>query len=392
MPFYTVATDEFKLETIDDVRDWISDTQRSLNRIPVTGVLEHGATFHDDEYLGDGETLFHFNQPGFHALCQRLGCRQDLLDRLETPALATQVLNDLLSQRAVREELKNDEFVMDERTGAIIGLVSKTYVTYSNQEFLDDIMARIGSLPKDDGFVLQEAYGINTALTMRFVSVQRHGSIKGRGGEGEDKSKLGLEFGNSMVGNSSVRINYYIHRLICANGLMVPAADSMNRVFHSGNKDSFQQRMGRCFDSALRGLGQMDGLLKTLGAMRFEPEQLAIHRTFTEQIFGVIPNSKQELCEREEIFLRYPQNSPAAEREMMRREHDARMIGLIPKHFGGEHSNRVFMSHYRDGATLFDLINIFTEHAKTQPPSRKLEIEEKAGALAKYLANNAKKL
>jgi hypothetical protein len=392
MPFYTQPIAEAKLHTLAEVKDWISDTQRGLSRISVDGVLEHGAIFRDDEYLGEGDTLLHFNKPGFHALCQRLGCRQELLERLESPSLASQVLNDLLAQRDIRLALRNDEFVMDERTGAIIGLVSKTYVTYSNHDLLNDITSRIGDLPEDDAFVFQEAYGINTALTLRYVATQKHGTIKGRGGEGEDKSKLGLEFGNSMVGNSSVRINYYIHRLICANGLMVPAAESVNRVFHSGKTDSFQRRMDCCFDSVMRGLGQMDGLLKTLGSMPFEPEQLAIHRTFTEQIFGVIPCSKQELCEQEELFLRYPQDTTAAEREMMRREHDARLIGLIPKHFGGEHSKRVFTSHYRDGATLFDLINVFTEHAKTQPPSRKLEIEEKAGALAKYLANNSKKL
>jgi hypothetical protein len=392
MPFYTQPIEETKLDTLESVEDWISDTQRCLSRIPVDGVLEHGATFLDDEYLGEGETLLHFNKPGFQALCQKLGCRQDLLERLETPSLATQVLNDLLAQREVRQSLGNDEFVMDERTGAIIGLVSKTYVTYSNQDLLGDIRSRIDRLPKDEAFHFQEAYGINTELTVRFVSIQKHGTIKGRGGEGEDKSKLGLEFGNSMVGNSSVRINYYIHRLICANGMMVPAAESVSRVFHSGRKDSFQQRLDRCFESVMRGIGQLDGLLKTLGSIPFDPEILANNRLFTDQIFGVIPGSKQELCEKNDLFLRYPQDTTASEREQMRREHDARLLGLIPDHFGGPLSKKVFKAYFRTGATLFDLINVFTEHAKAQPPSRKLEIEEKAGALAKYLANNSKKL
>lgn len=392
MPFYTQPIEETKLETLEAVQDWISDTQRYLSRIPVEGVLENGASFLDDEYFGEGETLLHFNKPGFQALCQKLGCRQDLLERLETPSLASQVLNDLLAQRDVRQSLGNDEFVMDERTGAIIGLVSKTYVTYSNQDLLGDIRSRIDRLPKDDAFHFQEAYGINTELTIRFVSTQKHGTIKGRGGEGEDKSNLGLEFGNSMVGSSSVRINYYIHRLICTNGLMVPAAESVSRVFHSGRKDSFQSRLDRCFESVLRGLGQLDGLLKTLGSIPFDTQLMASNRIFTDQIFGVIPGSKQELCEKEQLFLRYPQDASITEREQMRRDHDARLLGLIPEHFGGPLSKGVFQAHFRNGATLFDLINVFTEHAKVLPPSRKLEIEEKAGALAKYLANNSKKL
>jgi hypothetical protein len=391
MPFHTEQIAETSIKTLEDVADWISDTQRSLSRIRVEGVLEHGAAFRDDEYLGDGDTVLHFNQPGFQALCQKLGCSQDLLERLETPTLASQVLNDLLAQREVRQELSGEEFVMDERTGTIIGLVSKTYVTYSNQDLLANITSRLKHLPQEQGFVFQEAYGINTALTLRFVSMQKHGTIKGRGGECEDKTKLGLEFVNSMVGNSSVRINYYLYRLICANGMMVPASESVNRVFHSGRKDSFQQRMDRCFSEVVRNLDQLTEMLQSLGAMHFEPAQLARDRNLTEQIFGVISGSKQELCEKEELFLRYSQEASAAEREKMRQEHDARLIGLIPNHFGGEHTDRLFKGNFRDGATLFDFVNVFTEHAKKQTPSRKLDIEEKAGALAKFIANNAKK-
>jgi hypothetical protein len=392
MPFLTQPIAEAKLDSLDAVADWINDTQKGLSRIPVDGVLAFGASFRDDEYLGDGETLLHFNKPGFQALCQKLGCRQDLLDRLETPTLATQVLNDLLAQRDTRKALEKDEFVIDERSNVIIGLVSKTYVTYSNEELLKDIRSRIDALPRDNAFKFQEAYGINTDLTLRFVSIQKHGTIKGHGGEGEDKSKLGLEFGNSMVGNSSIRINYYLHRLICANGMMVPAAESVNRVFHSGQRDSLQHRLDRCIDGVMRGLGQLDGMLQVLGGTPFVPDQLATNRTFTDRIFGVLPGGKQELCEKEQLFLRYPQESTTAEREQMRRDHDARLLGLIPEHYGGVHSKKVFNSVFRNGATLFDLINIFTEHAKSQTPSRKLDIEEKAGALAKYLANNAKKL
>ncbi len=65
---------------------------------------------------------------------------------------------------------------------------------------------------------------------------------------------------------------------------------------------------------------------------------------------------------------------------------------MIPEHFGCEYSNRVFKTKLRDGATAFDFINVFTEHAKAQQLSRKLDIEERAGTLAKYIANNAKKL
>jgi hypothetical protein len=41
--------------------------------------------------------------------------------------------------------------------------------------------------------------------------------------------------------------------------------------------------------------------------------------------------------------------------------------------------------------STFDFINVFTEHAKSTPPALNLEIEERAGALANYIAHNARK-
>ncbi|HEY3048273.1 MAG TPA: hypothetical protein VGJ72_12555 [Polaromonas sp.] len=59
MPFHTEPIAETRLDTLEEVGDWISDTKHSLNRIPVEGVLEHGATFLDDAYLGDGDAQFY---------------------------------------------------------------------------------------------------------------------------------------------------------------------------------------------------------------------------------------------------------------------------------------------------------------------------------------------
>jgi hypothetical protein len=52
----------------------------------------------------------------------------------------------------------------------------------------------------------------------------------------------------------------------------------------------------------------------------------------------------------------------------------------------------VFQTTVRDSATVFDLVNVFTEYAKATLPSQRLDIEEKAGRLAKYISDNKKKL
>jgi hypothetical protein len=287
--------------------------------------------------------------------------------------------------------LSGDEFVIDERSNTVVGLVSKTYITYSNEDFISDIENRTSQLAHENGFVFQEACGINTDLTIRYVSTHEHGTIQGWGGRGVDESRVGLEFLNSMVGTSSVGINYYLRRLICANGMMVKAASSVNRVNHSGRKDSFQDRLDRSFGEVVRNIGQLKQMLETLGAMPFDATTLAQDETLSEQVFGVIGGSKQELCAQERTYLRYPNDASKAEREKMRREHDGYLIGLIPRHFAGVDSGKVFNSPFRDKATIFDFVNVFTEYAKTQRPARKLEIEERAGALAAYIAGNARK-
>jgi hypothetical protein len=292
----------------------------------------------------------------------------------------------------MRVKLSDDECVVDARTGTIIGLVSSTYVTDSNSEFFQDITRFLEALPDDQRLEFHEAYGVNTELTMRFTLTKDHGTIQGRGGQGADRSKVGLEFRNTMVGNSSVRINYFVHRLVCANGLMVPAAGAVNRIFHSGRRDTFNQRLERSFREVLRNVGKIQDLLSTLGALDFDPTSLARVRAVSDSVFDIIPGSKQVITTNENLFLRYPADTPADERERLRREHDAQIIGLIPKHFGGELSRKVFASHFRDKASLFDFVNVFTEHAKSKAPAQKLEIEERAGALAKYIADNARKL
>ncbi|WP_295437430.1 DUF932 domain-containing protein, partial [uncultured Thiodictyon sp.] len=276
MPILTDPILASVLTKRDEVGSWIADTQNSLIRVPVRGMLESGAMFLDDEYLGDGETMLRFNEHGFRTFCSRVGYRFDQLAMLETPSLASQVLNDIISQRAISSRLENDDFVLDKDRNCIIGMVSTSYVGYSNEKFLGDIDRMLGSLPQDDRFEFYQAYGVNTELTIRYTSLTRHGEVKGRGGSGQDVTMLGLEFKNSMVGTSSVRFSYFLHRLACANGMMVPAASATSRVIHSGNLDSFERRLTECFKEVHRKLDTVSNMLATLGNLEFDPMRLAL--------------------------------------------------------------------------------------------------------------------
>ena len=392
MALISEPVEETKLNHLDDVTTWINDSQGHVNRLPVAGVLNNHAEFLDDEYLGDGETMLRFNEVGIRAFCQYIGFRHDQLAKLETPSLASQIMNDLIRQRDVREKLGEADFVLDDRTGTILGIVSESYVSYDNARFLAEISELLDTVKEGDKFEFQEGYTVNTELTLRFSSIKHHGEIQGRGGQGADRTRLGLEFQNSMVGSCSVQINYFLHRLACANGMMVPAGGAISRVIHSGNRDTFQKRLGHRFQEMVRKLGTLDEMLKTLGAMAFVPKTLVADSEANKLLFEVIPATKQTICREEGLQLVYPKEATDTEKKQLRLEHDARIAALIPKHFGGEHSRKVFLSFCRDSATIFDLINVFTEQAKALPPSQKLAVEGRAGALAKYISENKKKL
>lgn len=391
MPLHTETVEAVHFNQLGQMEEWIATTQQELTRLPVRGLLDAGARFLDDEYLGDGETLLRFNERGFRALCNRLGYRFDALMMLGTPALASQVLNDLISQREILARLDNEEFVIDEARNTIIGLVSDSYVGYGNNQFHHQIRGLLDSIAAPDEFRFFEGYGVNTELTIRYTSEKRRGTLKNYRGEADDISLLGLEFKNSMVGTSSVRLSYFLHRLVCTNGMMVPTAAATSRVFHSGDPASFQRRLTHCFSEVHRKLAILDQFLNDLAAIEFNPTWLAMDGKVVDAVFDIIPGSKLELCRMHGQYLRLPPDCSATEKRRMKLEHDAALMRFLPARYGGQHANAVFNSPFRSNASLFDFLNVFTEYANTRPPSQRLEIQTKTGALAKYIANNPRK-
>lgn len=391
MPLIAEKVQQERISDLDALHSWIMATQKNLKRIPVVGILENQAAFHDDEYFGDGHTMFRFNEAGLRSFCSMIGFRLDLLSLIETPNLASSVMNDLIRQKEILQRLNNLEFVFDEQTAVIIGIVNQSYVTYTNETFLNDIQALVNSLPDREKMGFTAGYGINTELTVRFLSETRHGRIAGRGGDGEDKTHIGLEFKNSMVGTSSVNINYFLNRLVCANGMMVPAGSAYSRVFHSGKHSTFKERLDRCFNEVFRKIDDIQTMLQSLGAIPFTPEKLAIDTNACDAIFEIVPGTKKKICETENMYLRYPEGATPEDKRKMKINHDARVIRLIPEFIGGPHSKRLFFSKLRDTLTMFDFLNVFTEQAKQEEPLKQIEIESRAGSLATYIAKHSKK-
>jgi hypothetical protein len=174
--------------------------------------------------------------------------------------------------------------------------------------------------------------------------------------------------------------------------MMVPAAESISRINHSGNPETFELRLRQRLQEMLRKVGDLDGMLKTLGDIAFDAESLVGNHEINKQLFGVINGMKRTICDGEQLQLNYPNGASAEDKRMIQLLHDATVATNIPKYFAGEHSKRVFASTFRDSASVFDLLTVFTEYAKDKPPSQKLGIEERTGRLAKYISDNKKNL
>jgi hypothetical protein len=194
-----------------------------------------------------------------------------------------------------------------------------------------------------------------------------------------------------MVGTSSVNINFYLYRLACSNGMMIPAASSIKRIYHSGNAASFQNRIDYSFAEIYRKLDMLKKLLIDLDSIRFIPEKVANDRLLANRVFDIIPRTKQEMTTAYNLFLNYPKGASEQLKKEIQIEYDSKLISKIPDFYGGEDASRIFKSHWREDATMFDFLNVFTEYAKSESIKNKLEIEEKTGALADYIYKNAKK-
>jgi hypothetical protein len=388
-----VTSNEESFSTIDELEKWVAEEEASLSRLSIGGLLDQGARIVNDEFFGDKSYPLIFTVEGLRALCQSLGFPMIALEMTQEKGLASKVLNDILIQQV--KQLGNFEFVVNSdtsnKTNKICGIVSKNYTMYSNYAFLNDININMAknAYHSSSGFEFEEAYSINTKTYIRYKSTHIAGMIYGKGGIADDKTMLGLEFSNSLVGDSAVSINYFLLRLVCANGLVLPSGnDTLARVIHTGKKNDFQNRINRIFVTALDGIEEKKHYIENLSLIDFKPKKLA-ELELSELIFDIIPRSKSTIIDNERQQFQCFNFRKLRNEERLHREEIA--IRLLPVYFSGPLSRAVFQSKYRDNASMFDLINLFTEYAKTQPAPEKLAIQKRAGDLAEWVVKNQKK-
>jgi len=311
---------------------------------------------------------------------------------LRNKGLASEVLNDRLLALKSQGDLENIQLVCRESESKILGVVSKTYVGYSNRDLVRDIAANLGNASRQDDlfpefgkFSLSHAFSHNTVLHLRLTSKETHGVIKGRGGVDDDVTHLGIEASNSMTGGRAVRLSHFVLRLICANGMTSPVSAKGVRINHAGHRIRFQQRLGRRLNEVAGGLGKLKRMVELLGAITFDPERLARHADL-DLVYGILPEG--ELAQRTTEDVQTIDLSQYLDEDERWVQEQAVRLAAIPRHIGGEQSRKVFESHWRSNASMFDFINVFTEEAKSLPPNERVVAEARAGQLATWIAKN----
>lgn len=154
-----------------------------------------------------------FNDEGMEALCRQAGIPLSFLNKLHESGLVSKVLNNYFTSEDAKQKLNNFKFVIDEQKHTVIGLVSNTYVTYSNRTFLEDITQVFPEILFD--FNIEESFIVNTNLSLRLISptIKAGILVDEEGTKTSDISKIGIQFSNGMTGRSSIKASYFVYRL-----------------------------------------------------------------------------------------------------------------------------------------------------------------------------------
>ena len=385
--------------SIDEVFEHVEQEQKNIARISIIDLIEKGAFFFGDKYFGNSDFKLTLNEPALNDLFRWLDFySSSFLHRLEKNELASEVLTDLVRSPQGKSKLKNAEFVYDESTKNIVGVVSNTYVGYSNKSFLDAIEDCLSlkntqrTLFKEIAdFEFQTSYSINTHLHLRLLHKKTVGVIRGKGGEGDDISKLGFQLSNAMSGGKALKMDYFVHRLICNNGLIVPISTVQSRLIHSGKEENFQKRLLEKINDVVGSLVTAKKLIENLGDINYIPEKM-VNYPELGKLFEVVPNKNLKKEAIQSFSFDTLNELEAFKKDKIKYENktNIEVIKQIPNLIGGEHSNKVFNSLWRDNASMFDFINLFTEEAQNYKPEQRLNIEKEAGNLANFIIKNKK--
>lgn len=271
---------------------------------------------------------------------------------------------------------------MDKSDNTVIGVVSKKYIDYYNYELLEDVKSNFPRIYNN--YEVAESFMINTKLYLRVLSNDiKKGIINSNNGVAKDISRIGLQLTNSLVGDSSVKIDYFILRLLCSNGLVIESSRNSKRVIHSGKMETFKERLKEAIKPMIKELKTIPQMIQTLVEIQYDP-MIIVELGGAERVYNIIPLEEKENQKRKRLIKN--------EEEL--KKFDYETIKNYPNKYGGELSSRIFNTYLRNNQSMFDFINVFTEYAnkKEKDLKKRVLIEENTGKFVNWVLDKKVKI
>lgn len=204
------------------------------------------------------------------------------------------------------------------------------------------------------------------------------GIIRGRGGTDKDISRVGFQLSNSMVGTKSIKADFFVLRLICANGLVLPSTSHSGIVNHRGKPETFKKRLEENITPIFKNIKSSIKLIEEIGNIQYDVEKL-VDEGGAEKVYNIIQLNYWDSIKRGKL------------KGNDLRKFDIDKISQYPTLYGGDITKNIFGSYFRDNHSMFDFINVFTEHAKEKVGQARIDIERESGVLANWIFKNKKK-
>ncbi|MDE0100862.1 MAG: DUF932 domain-containing protein [Bryobacterales bacterium] len=375
-----VRDEEETLNTWDDVKYFARGKDLSVRLWPCTPRM----CVSEDKFIQteDRERVY-VSDRGWSKLCSVLGCDYRTIKRIGSPGLATKVLNDAWNQD--RERMSSHRIVVDGWT--VVGVVGSRYQPYGHGRLVEGI-EQIVLGRRDNGWSgvgtgwreiqqRKKPIGRSVGTELRIVlprkKHQHSTDVQGPGGKAKDVSWVGIEARNGLGGECAVSFRTTIFRLICANGLVRPAADYSRRVTHTGDQSKLHDRVRELLGVADKDVIAGVKWLDSLGNREFDARAIAADRESVALLKRVLQD-----IELGPTWIRRLATANEEDR--------AETLRWMANGLAGSRSGEVWRSGYRENQTLWDFVNIFTEAAQHSGSLQKqLRIEERAGRLADRL-------
>lgn len=374
-----------RFDEIEEVRDYCKDEHNNIVYLPNDG---------DTFYMVDGRKIYStgntlpsvgcsITEPGIKSVFTKMGV-PGLFPSMMAPNethVTSNFVNELLGEPSIKRNLRNQQFIVDSRQpdNPIIGMVSKTYLRYSNHTFLEGFF-RDNRIDLD----FTRAFVDNTKMTIKWSEKDFAGiMIDGK----PDRVKLGLYSGNSMIGNAPLYTKAGILDTYCTNGIRVSKSIGDNRMIHRGDS-IYVNEIENMVNNTRKSYDRVQKQIETTLNIPFNTDTARIMLENDAPI-DIPRDSRVTLQHKYWTTKRKFADSVESNHAL---DNSINFVKQIPYKFGGYHTNKIFNSPHRKGNTsMYHFIGAFTEYAQEQPVREQYRIEEEAGELVNWFDKNSSK-